>query len=73
MGSNLYDKGSKIKESLDIWRDRDDYGYSTEHDYFKLHQLLYIKSFVLLNFEARTLMSENETECAKRTSFEKRN
>ena len=38
----------------------DGYRYSTEHDYFKLHQLLYIKSFALLNFEARKLTSENE-------------
>lgn len=47
------------------------YRYSTEHDYFKLHQLLYIKSFGLLNFEARELISENENDWEKRTSFEK--
>ncbi len=47
------------------------YRYSTEYDYFKLHQLLYIKSFALLNFEARELTSEDEKEWAKRTSFEK--
>lgn len=47
------------------------YRYSTEYDCFKLHQLLYIKSFALLNFEARELVSKNENEWAKRTSFEK--
>lgn len=49
------------------------YGYrcSTEYDYFKVHQLLYIKSFALLNFEARELTVRNENEWAKRTSFEK--
>ena len=47
------------------------YRYSTEYDYFKLHQLLYIKSFALLNFEARELVSNSENEWAKRTSFEK--
>ena len=47
------------------------YRYSTEHDCFNLHQLLYIKSFALLNFEARELTSKNEDERSKRTSFEK--
>lgn len=47
------------------------YRYSTEQDYFKLHQLLYIKSVALLNFEARELTSDDEAEWAKRTSFEK--
>ena len=47
------------------------YRYSTEYDCFNLHQLLYIKSFALLNFEARELTSKNEDEWSKRTSFEK--
>ena len=46
------------------------YRYSTEQDYFKLHQLLYIKSFALGNFEARELISE-ENDWVKKTSFEK--
>jgi len=47
------------------------YRYSTEYDYFKLHQLLYIKSFALLNFEARELSSESEDDMPKKTPFEK--
>ena len=49
------------------------YGYrcSTEGDGFLIHQLLYIKSFALGNFEARELIAENELDWAKRTSFEK--
>lgn len=47
------------------------YRYSTEYDNFKLHQLLYIKSFALLNFEARELFTKNENEWTKRSSFEK--
>ena len=47
------------------------YRYSTEYDCFNLHQLLYIKSFALGNFEARELIAENELDWAKRTSFEK--
>lgn len=46
------------------------YRYSTEQDYFKLHQLLYIKSFAFGNFEARELISE-ENDWVKKTSFEK--
>ena len=46
------------------------YRYSTEQDYFKLHHLLYIKSFALGNFEARELISE-ENNWVKKTSFEK--
>ena len=46
------------------------YRYSTEQDYFNLHQLLYIKSFALGNFEARELISE-ENDWVKKTSFEK--
>lgn len=46
------------------------YRYSTEQDYFKLHQLLYIKSFALGNFEARELISE-ENDWVKKTSFKK--
>ena len=46
------------------------YRYSTEQDYFKIHQLLYIKSFALGNFEARELISE-ENDWVKKTSFEK--
>ncbi|MBE7034670.1 MAG: hypothetical protein E7402_00915 [Ruminococcaceae bacterium] len=47
------------------------YRYSTEYDYFDIHQLLYIKSFALLNFEARELTPVNENEFAMGTSFEK--
>lgn len=47
------------------------YRYSTEYDYFDIHQLLYIKSFALSNFEARELISKNEDDWVKRTSFEK--
>ena len=47
------------------------YRYSTEYDCFELHQLLYIKSFALLNFEARDLNCDKENEWVKRTSFEK--
>ena len=47
------------------------YRYSTEHDYFKIHQLLYIKSFALSNFDARVLRSKDKNEWAERTSFEK--
>ena len=46
------------------------YRYSTEQDFFKLHQFLYIKSFALGNFEARELISE-ENDWVKKTSFEK--
>lgn len=46
------------------------YRYSTEQDYFKIHQLLYIKSFALGNFEARELISE-ENDWVKKTAFEK--
>ena len=46
------------------------YRYSTEQDYFKLHQLLYIKSFAFGNFEARELIS-GENDWVKKTSFEK--
>ena len=46
------------------------YRYSTEHDYFDMYQLLYIKSFALGNFEARELISE-ENDWVKKTSFEK--
>ena len=35
------------------------YSYSTRKDYFKIHQLLYIKSFALLSFEARSI-DEND-------------
>ena len=45
------------------------YRYSTEHDYFNLHELLYIKSVALLNFEARELTFDNGG--AMQTSFEK--
>lgn len=44
------------------------YRYSTEHDYFKLHQLLYIKSVALGNFEARKTFAV-DGELIKRTSF----
>ena len=47
------------------------YRYSTEFDSFNLHQLLYIKSFALGNFEARELTPNSENLCAVRTSFEK--
>ena len=47
------------------------YRYSTEHDYFEIHQLLYIKLFALLNFDARVLRSKDKNEWAERTSFEK--
>ena len=47
------------------------YQYSTEQDYFKMHQFLYIKSVALLNFEARELFSKDENEWAKHTHFEK--
>ena len=61
------------KACTDVLKEYGFYGYrySTEHDCFKLHQLLYIKSFALLNFEARELFIENEKEWARRTSFEK--
>ena len=47
------------------------YRYSTEHDYFQLHQFLYIKSLALMNFEARELVLECQDEYAKCSSFEK--
>ena len=47
------------------------YRYSTQYDHIDLHQLLYIKSFALLNFEARALTAKNRAEWARRTSFEK--
>lgn len=47
------------------------YRYSTEYDCFNIHQLLYIKSFALLNFEARELVPNSENEWAMQTSFEK--
>ena len=46
------------------------YRYSTEYDYFILHQLLYIKCFALGNFEARVL-TDADDEFTKKTSFEK--
>lgn len=47
------------------------YGYrhSTEHDFFKLHQLLYIKAFAIGAFEAIELLTEDGF--VYRTSFEK--
>ena len=47
------------------------YRYSTEYDYFILHQLLYIKCFALRNFEARELAPHSENDEAMQTSFEK--
>ena len=47
------------------------YRYSTEYDYFILHQLLYIKCFALGNFEARELTPNRENAGALQTSFEK--
>ena len=47
------------------------YRYSTEYDYFILHQLLYIKCFALGNFEARELTPNSENAGALQTSFEK--
>jgi len=47
------------------------YRYSTEYDYFKMHQLLYIKSFALMNFEAREPINDSEYMTVKCTSFEK--
>ena len=47
------------------------YRYSTEYDYFIIHQLLYIKSFALGNFEARKLAPHSENEEVMQTSFEK--
>lgn len=46
------------------------YRYSTEYDYFKIHHLLYIKSFALGNFEAIELHSDDDSDIC-RTSFEK--
>jgi len=46
------------------------YRYSTEYDYFKLHQLLYIKAFALGALETRELL-DADSEWVKRTSFEK--
>lgn len=61
------------KACTDVLKEYGFYGYrySTKYDFFKLHQLLYIKSFALLNFEARELTVENEKEFVDRTSFEK--
>ena len=47
------------------------YRYSTEHDYFKIHQFLYIKSIALMNFEAREFINTCEYGSVKCTSFEK--
>ena len=47
------------------------YRYSTEYDYFRIHQLLYIKAFALGNFEARDFINNNSNKLEKRTSFEK--
>lgn len=44
------------------------YRYSTEHDCFNLHQLLYIKSVALGNFEARKMFTV-DGDLIKRTSF----
>ena len=46
------------------------YRYSTEYDYFILHQLLYIKCFALGNFEAREL-TDADDGYTKKTSFKK--
>ena len=61
------------KACTEVLKEYGFYGYrcSTEYDYFKLHQFLYIKSFALGNFEARELFSKEENKWAKRTSFEK--
>ncbi len=61
------------KACTDVLKEYGFYGYrySTEYDYIDIHQLLYIKSFGLLNFEARELTPVNENECAMGTSFEK--
>ena len=47
------------------------YRFSTEYDYFVLHQLLYIKCFALGNFEARELTPRSDNEEIMQTSFEK--
>jgi hypothetical protein len=47
------------------------YRYSTEYDYFILHQLLYIKCFALGNFEARELTPHSDNEEIMQTPFEK--
>ena len=47
------------------------YRYSTEYDYFKIHQLLYIKSVALENFEAREFVTNSENKWAMCSSFEK--
>ena len=58
------------KACTDVLKEYGFYGYrhSTEHDCFVLHQLLYIKSVALGNFEARRLYHVND-EFAQRTSF----
>lgn len=47
------------------------YRYSTEYDYFNIHQLLYIKALALSNFEARELTDDGNFQFAKKSSFEK--
>ena len=61
------------KACTEVLKEYGFYGYkcSTEYDTFKIHQLLYIKSYALLNFEARELMIKEKNEYARKTSFEK--
>lgn len=47
------------------------YRYSTENDWFKMHQLLFIKGYALNNNEACELIPTNEKSWYYKTDFEK--
>ena len=47
------------------------YRYSTEHDTFKFHQLLFIKAYALNCLETRELLNTDEDEYVKKTDFNK--
>lgn len=47
------------------------YRYSTEQDYFQMHQLLFIKAYALDNMEPRELIATDSYKQCFKTDFEK--
>ena len=47
------------------------YRYSTEYDWFKIHQLLFIKAYALDNMESRKLIATDSYKQCFKTDFEK--
>ncbi len=47
------------------------YRYSTEYDWFKIYQLLFIKAYALDNMESRKLIATDSYKQCFKTDFEK--